>query len=387
VVSLTLPRDFRMSGVAAAGLAFIALTAPGLAAADIAPTASQSFAYPEGSVRREFLTLPARAGNAYDAMVVRPERAGQFPLLVLSHGAPRDPADRAKRRVASWTAVAIEFARQGYAAATFLRQGFGATGGRMLDGHGRCDNPNYGNAGAMTAVQIAEAIAALRQQSYVDATRIVAVGQSAGGFGSLALASAPPEGLAAILNFAGGRGSRRPDEVCTEGRLVEAIATFGRTARVPALFVYSENDHYFRPELARRMFDAWTGAGAPGTFIGAPPFGRDGHSLFGAAGLPIWRDSAARFLAANGLPAWREPPDDPRPTAAPPAGLSARGKDSFAAYARTANYHKAFAMSADGRFAWESGFARPGEAAEAALKRCEARGPCRVVLIDDAPAE
>jgi dienelactone hydrolase len=367
--------------------ALAALAATGAHAADLAPTASQSFAFPEGSVRREFLTLPSRAGGGYDAMVVRPVRGGQFPLLILSHGSPRDSADRAKRRVATWTAVAIEFARQGYAAAAFLRHGFGATGGRMLDGHGGCKNPNYRDAGVKTAAQIAEAIAALRQQSYVDATRIVAVGQSAGGFGALALASIPPDGLVAVLNFAGGRGSPRPDEVCIEDRLVEAVAAYGTTARVPALFVYSENDHYFRPELARRMFDAWTGAGAPGTFVAAPPFGADGHMLFGAAGLPIWRGYVVSFLRERGLPAWSATPPDHTPKVPPPAGLPERGRTSFAAYLRSLSYHKAFALSADGRFAWESGFARREEAAAAALKRCEARGPCRVVLIDDARAD
>ena len=351
--------------------------------------ASETFRFPEGEVRRDFVRLPSARlgeGDVYEAMVVRPARGGTFPLVVLNHGAPRDRERAKDSRVASWTAVAIEFARQGYVAAAFLRQGFGASTGRMIDSSGSCNSPDYIGSGGNTARQIADAIAALKRESYVDASRIVVAGQSAGGFGSLALAARPPEGAAAVLNFAGGRGSPRPDEVCNPHALVDAIRHFGASARLPTLWVYAQNDHFFGPKLAGEMFDAWSRAGAKGEFVAAPEFGEDGHMLFGAMGIPIWRGYASAFLAKLALPAWTTPPEDAPAKLDRPNGLGKTGTQGFEDYRRSTNYHKAFAMGDRGRWTWQAGYATREEAADAALRRCTERGSCRVVFIDDAPA-
>lgn len=43
-------------------------------------------------------------------------------------------------------------------------------------------------------------------------------------------------------------------------RLVEATADFGRTSRVPMLWIYIENDTFFGPDLSKRMHQAFTAA-------------------------------------------------------------------------------------------------------------------------------
>jgi dienelactone hydrolase len=351
--------------------------------------ASDIYTFPEGQIRRDFVRLPSarlEQDNVYESMVVRPAGDGKFPLLVLSHGTPREREKLKERRAASWTGIAVEFARQGYVALVSLRQGYGTSTGSINDAAGPCSRPDYIGAGGNTAREILDAVAAMKRESYVDATRIVAVGQSAGGFGSLAAASRMPQGLAAVVNFAGGRGSLRPDEVCGPHFLVDAIGHFGRTARVPTLWVYSENDHYFGPKLAREMFEKWIGAGASAEFVAAPPYGDDGHNLFGGSTISLWRDYASGFLKKLGLPAWSAPPPDSlKPE--PPAGLGQNGRTAFASYAASVNYSKAFVMGERGRFSWRSGFATQQEAADAAIKSCEERGDkCRAVFLDDVPA-
>lgn len=72
------------------------------------------------------------------------------------------------------------------------------------------------------------------------------------------MAEAGPQGLKAFLvrpagtKRYGGRGSRDDHEVCNEDGLVQAFASFGKTSRVPMLWVYATNDSYFGPDLARR---------------------------------------------------------------------------------------------------------------------------------------
>jgi pimeloyl-ACP methyl ester carboxylesterase len=86
------------------------------------------------------------------------------------------------------------------------------------------------------------------------------LGHSTGGFAVTAAAANNPPGVVGILDFAGGHGSAGPDRVCSPDRLVEDAGIFGRTARVPALWVYSENDHYIPAALGRRMFEAYVSA-------------------------------------------------------------------------------------------------------------------------------
>jgi dienelactone hydrolase len=74
---------------------------------------------------------------------------------------------------------------------------------------------------------------------------VIVIGQSAGGWASIALSSVNPPQVKAIITFAAGRGGRvdgKPNNNCAPDRLVEATAGFGRTSRVPMLWFYIEND-------------------------------------------------------------------------------------------------------------------------------------------------
>ncbi len=124
---------------------------------------------------------------------------------------------------------------------------------------------------------------------------------SAGGFGALALAARNPANVKAVINFAGGRGGRVndwPNRTCAPDRLVAAAGAFGRTARVPTLWIYAENDLYFDATLSRRMADAFRAAGGMVDYRLVPPFGEDGHQLIEAAdGVAVWGPIVEKFLA------------------------------------------------------------------------------------------
>jgi hypothetical protein len=45
------------------------------------------------------------------------------------------------------------------------------------------------------------------------------------------------------------------------------------------LWIYSENDTYFGPDLAKRMHEAFTATGGNAEFQMLPPFGSDGHLI------------------------------------------------------------------------------------------------------------
>jgi dienelactone hydrolase len=100
----------------------------------------------------------------------------------------------------------------------------------------------------------------MRTQSSVTPDRAIVVGQSAGGWGTIALSSLNPPGVSGMINFAGGRGghSRMPTGGlgnCTPSAPVRAAARYGATARVHMLWLYAANDSFFDRALARSMVD------------------------------------------------------------------------------------------------------------------------------------
>ncbi|MBL8836862.1 MAG: prolyl oligopeptidase family serine peptidase [Alphaproteobacteria bacterium] len=253
---------------------------------------------------REDLAIPStRNGGAVQlvALALRPAGAQARALAIVNHGSPRDAAGRRRMTTAQYESQLRVFAERGYAAVAVLRRGYGSSGGAWAEGYNGCADPDFAAGARRTANDISDAIAHLQTLPWVDRTRVVAIGQSAGGIGVVALAASPPEGLRAIVNFAGGRGSRGPNDVCFEDRLVTAFAAFGRGASLPSLWIYAENDLFFRPELARRFERAYSGAGGRATLLVVPPSGDDGHNYFRRE-LRDWPERVFPFLRALGLP-------------------------------------------------------------------------------------
>ena len=105
---------------------------------------------------------------------------------------------------------------------------------------------DYRVSGAATADSIQAALDYLVQQPFVKKADAVIVGQSAGGWGALALASRNPRNVKAVINFAGGRGGHaggRPNNNCKPERLIAAAGSFGASARIPVLSILVEGAH------------------------------------------------------------------------------------------------------------------------------------------------
>lgn len=359
-------------------LAFIAM----LTALFIAPAAAQNYIH-------ENLRLPmAEAGaKGLETLFVRPAEPARYPLVVISHGAPRKAEDRPNMTPQGAYLLALEFTRRGFAVAVVMRRGYGASGGSLAEGSGPCDNPDYVRSGRTGAADIKAAIVALGKRSDVDPARAIAVGQSAGGLASVALAADPPPGLVAVINFAGGRGSRADFDVCKEERLTAAFGAFGKTSRLPMLWIYTANDHFFEPKLAEKFHDAFKAGGGRVQFIRAPAYGKDGHQLFSVGGIPRWTSYVDNFLADNKLTQRTEPAPLPSfPALAAPPQFGGRGREALAHYRRSLG-SKAFAVSSDGYFGWQSGRRSTEDARRGALKLCEdEKRQCRIIFIDDAPA-
>ena len=154
----------------------------------------------------------------------------------------------------------------GYAVAVPQRPGHGKTGGTYYEDQGGCANADFRKAGLNTAASIAAAIGFMIRQPFIRKNGAVAIGQSAGGWGVLALASQNYPPLKAVVAFAPGRGGRIDGVTgrnCAPDRLVAAARQFGEKTRIPSLWIYAENDSYFPAgtvEAAGGGLSAWPAA-------------------------------------------------------------------------------------------------------------------------------
>jgi dienelactone hydrolase len=346
-------------------------------------------------IRLEALQIPAdipgsngRGALQLEAIVVRPDDGQSHPLAVLNHGSPRSAEDRPKMSPYVLWAEAVAFARRGWVAVAFLRRGYGRSQGEWAETYGPCSNPDYAKAGLAGASDIAAVARFMGSQAYVSKGRWISVGVSAGAFATVALTADAPRDLAAAIAFAPGRGSSGPDAVCGEKQLVAAFAQYGRTSRVPLLWVSADNDHFFGPRLTSQLTGAFANAGGHVTYVKTAAFGDDGHTLFNAAGIPIWSPIVDRFLASNNLVLRDRPIDVPAPNVPPPSSLNSRGRDTFKTYLDSGP-NKAFAIGGGAHFGWATGRRTVDEAVKDALGFCvpASAGKCTIVNINNKPVD
>ena len=250
-------------------------------------------------MREQEWRIPSAGGSQLmDTTVFRPAGNAKAPLVVMNHGSPADGSQRPGMARPTYTAISSFFVSRGYVVVLPLRRGYGATGGRWAEEYGRCASPDYFGAGLRTAADIQAAVDYMRKQPFILPDRTIVVGQSAGGWGTLALSSLNPPGVPAMIDFAGGRGGHIPGVGnCTPEALVVAARKYGATARVPLLWISTENDTFFEPRLVKHMVDAYNGAGGQAVHRALGPFGKDGHNLASSdSGASIWTPLVAEFL-------------------------------------------------------------------------------------------
>jgi dienelactone hydrolase len=319
------------------------------------------------------LTVSSPDGHSktLEALVIRPNGPGPYPLALVTHGMPRNPTDVPLMRPESQSGPAIVFAQRGYAAVIVMRSGYGQSAGPYMEWLGPCSARTYKEAGDAAAGDVLAAVSALQRERWVDPKRVVLVGHSMGGFAALAVAATNPPGVLGTISFAGAVGSPRPDYVCQPDRLIEADRTFGQTARIPGLWIFARNDHFFGPDLTTAMFDAYRANGAPASLFEAPPYGRDGHALIWSPDGTAWWPEVEAFLKSLHLPTEFLVRLSALPHLPEPVPLDDPGRAVFASYLPSRNYEKAFATDASGHFGVAFGARTKADAESAALKDCQ----------------
>ena len=129
---------------------------------------------------------------------------------------------------------------------------------------------------------------------------------------------------------------------CNLSGLVGTFHDFGKHNKVPMLWIYSENDKWFPPEMARHFQEAFLKGGGTDEFVMTPPDGEDGHNLFSHTAK--WTPTVEEHLRKLGLlPLGDKVLPPPVAENVPlPAGLNETGARAFRQFL-TAGPFKAFA--------------------------------------------
>ncbi len=325
----------------------------------------------------------------------KPKGDGPFPLVVMNHG--RSSKDRANPRRWRYLDMAHYWTRRGAAVIVPTRLGYGDTGLEPdPEETGPCDRKRYDVAARNTNVQIQAVLDFAAKQPWIDAKRIIVMGQSMGGFATVAYMGQKHPGVIAGINFAGGGGGepeQRKANPCRYDQLAKVFEESGKAnaGTTPMLWLYARNDLYWGESIPRQWHEAYTTTGGgKARFEMLPAVGEDGHRLI-AIGRQHWRPIVDAFVEPLGLRA-------PKSVGAPAATSFAmiddasklphvRQETKDVGYRRflNADLPRAFAIGPKGEWSFISGIAEES-AMKRALDRCAqtAKSACKLYAVDDA---
>jgi dienelactone hydrolase len=259
------------------------------------------------------IDVPVSVQDAYRKTIEQPIKVTLFvddetpaprPVLVLNHGRAIFAEERAAMGRVRLSDNSKYFARLGFLVAVPTRVGYGVSGGEDVEDSGGCQSKRYPPgylAAAQQTLAVLEAVKATRADVLKD--RSVVVGQSYGGTTAVTVASLNPPGVVASINFAGGGGGNpktQPREPCGTVHLERMFKDYGRSAKLPMLWIYTENDLYFGADYPRSWFRAYQANGAPARMVQFPPHGDDGHGLF-TRYPEVWKPEVEAFLKEQGF--------------------------------------------------------------------------------------
>jgi len=242
----------------------------------------------------------------------KPEGNGPFPLVVFLHGRAGTSEARANLKNPILPGHAAYWMRKGFAVMAPFRPGYGETGGpdmersgNSITKDGRCiGDHQYQEVAANAARPIRELIDWAKTQSWVNPQKILLAGQSVGGLTAVALGANPPSGVLAYINFVGGTGGdpiRNPGRSCFPEVLTDLYGKYGKTTKIPNLWLYAENDEYWGSDAPVEWHKAFAASGGSGQFVMTTPVpGRGGHSLLQWGGR-LWADHTDPFVKSLGF--------------------------------------------------------------------------------------
>jgi len=312
-------------------------------------------------------------------VIKRADAQGRLPIALIVHGKPADFGRMDSEHTDVVARQARDLAARGWLAVAAMHRGFGQSDG-PYPSTAVCDPKGLQRRFAADADELAAVLAFIKERPDADASRVIAIGVSAGGADVVTLAARNPPGLLGVVSVSGGLRS----ESCPtwQDNLVAAYRALGTTSKVPQLWLYAKNDSFFPPDLVDRMRAAELDGGADVKLVMFGPLPDDGHRLFvQPSGRAEWLRELDAFLRFLKLPTWKLDEVD---AFIAKMRTQVRSKSFLQGYF-SAPQAKALAYSRSNNSFWDRfGLLSVEAARDAALKDCNAKfSDCAVVMEND----
>jgi len=261
-----------------------------------------------------------------------------------------------------------------------MRRGFGQSDG-PLPSPVSCQSTSFIEQFFADADDLAATLEVITRRPDVDATRVIAIGVSAGGAAVLALSARNPENLRAVINISGGL---RLESCPKDDVLVKAFKEFGTKSRVPTLWMYAKNDSFFSPDVVGWMRDAFLDGGGDAKLVMFDPLSQDGHALLTSGdGRLKWLQEMDALLRFRKLPTWQR-----QDVSALMNKLNAQEQQrGFIEGFVAAPLEKALVQAPGGKISSSAyGYKAIDDARNSALNHCQKQSPpeqCKLVMEND----
>ena len=269
-------------------------------------------------VQPEIVQIPIKGAGIFGSEVAmvahlyKPNGGGPFPVVIFSHGRAPERADRENLKQPALVGHGNFWLNKGFALVAPIRPGYGATGGVDREDaggnwrYGACrGNPDYAKVAEFAGATVLATLDWLRPQPWVNTDKILLVGQSVGGLTSVAVGARNLPGVVGFINFSGGAGGSpdtSPSRSCRPELLTQLFLEFGKTTKVPSLWLYAENDLFWGAEAPKEWHGAFSSGGSKTLLVMTPPVPgtADGHRLL-AVGGKLWSPHVNVFVKELGF--------------------------------------------------------------------------------------
>ena len=279
-----------------------------------AQTASATTEQLAKDLREEIVRIPVTVKNLYGreetqqmpVTIYRPVGDGPFPLLVFNHGRAT-PSKRVSQGRYRPDVAARYFTAKGLVVMVPTRIGYWETYSDFdPEDTGNPNSPRFEAFDEAVYAQVMATVNFAKTLPYVDTSRWLVGGQSAGGHTSVVVISKAPPGLIGGINFAGGSGGNpdtRPGNPYAPASLESNWAGLAKTAKAPMIWLYWPNDKYWGPDVPKSWHKAWLANGGRAEFPVFPRSpGEEGHHGLDED-MDHWLPHVDAFLGSLGFTA------------------------------------------------------------------------------------
>jgi len=268
-------------------------------------------------IQPEILRIPMKGAGVFGGTVemvthlYKPQGNGPFPVVVFSHGRGSDEENQ-NLKFPVPVGHGNFWLFKSFAVVSSIRTGYGETDSvdREAPGHtwrgGTCQGtPDFAKTAKVAGAPVTVDLDWVRAQRWADKDRVVLEAISVGGLTTVAVGAQNPPGVVGYINFSGGGGgfpTGSPGRSCRPEKLTELYEEFGKTTKIPSLWLYAENDLYWGAEAPREWHKAFSAGGSKTKFVMTPPVPgtEDGHRLLTVGGR-LWSPHVNEFIKELGF--------------------------------------------------------------------------------------